>query len=134
MPRLGVLFLRTAMIYLLVGFTFGALMLANKGVPFYPSIWRLRPLHIEILIFGWTLQLIMGMAFWILPRWHNRRGNERAAWLAFGLLNLGLLLVATAVWIDDFSLELAALGRICEAIGVMAFVVHAWPRVKPLGA
>lgn len=34
MPRLTVWFLRSALIYLMLGFTFGMLILVNKGVPF----------------------------------------------------------------------------------------------------
>ncbi|MCO6451815.1 MAG: cbb3-type cytochrome c oxidase subunit I [Caldilineales bacterium] len=134
MPRLSVAFVRAAMLYLLAGFTFGALMLANKGLAFYPTLWRLRPLHIEFLIFGWTLQLIMGVAFWILPRWQDRRGNERIAWLSWLLLNLGILMAVVATIAPDFAPALQLSGRICETAGVLAFALHAWPRIKPLGA
>ena len=49
MPRLSRWFIRCALIYLALGFTFGALMLFNKGVPFYPALWRLLPTHVEFL-------------------------------------------------------------------------------------
>ena len=60
MPRLSIWFIRSALIYLALGFTFGALLLANKGFPIIPEIWRLLPAHIELLLVGWTLQLAMG--------------------------------------------------------------------------
>ena len=49
--------MRSALIYLALGFTFGALMLFEKGVPFYPPLLRLLPAHIEFVLFGWTMQL-----------------------------------------------------------------------------
>ena len=54
---------------------------------------------IEFLLFGWTLQLIMGTAFWILPRFAQepKRGNETFVGVAFGLLNVGLALVKAIV-------------------------------------
>lgn len=91
MPRLSIWFIRAALIYLAVGFTFGALLLANKGFPISPQLWRLLPAHIELLLVGWTLQLAMGVAFWILPRIRATRGVVRPAWAAFALLNGGLL-------------------------------------------
>ncbi len=93
MPRLSAIFIRTALGYLAAGFTFGALMLFNKGVLLGPWVWRLLPLHIECVLVGWTVQLAMGVAFWILPRFGlgPRRGNESLAWVAYGLINAGVL-------------------------------------------
>ena len=63
MPRLSVWTIRAALVALGIGFLFGALMLANKGVPFDPSLWRLLPAHIELVLLGWTMQLALGVAF-----------------------------------------------------------------------
>ena len=133
MPRLSCWFIRAALLYLVVGITFGGLLLFHKGIPIHPFLWRLLPLHIEFLLFGWTVQLVMGVAFWIFPRFWRSRGNEKPAWLAFGLLNLG-------VWLAGFGLMLGApawlvlAGRLAEASAAAAFAAHAWPRVKPPGA
>jgi hypothetical protein len=131
MPRLSCWFVRASLVYLALGFTFGALMLANKGLGFYPTIWLVLPVHMETLLMGWFVQLALGMAFWILPRFKNgvARGNEALSWLAFVLLNLGIGLVfANAV----FSLQtLVLLGRVCELGGIVVFVIGAWRRVRP---
>ena len=135
MPRLSVWLIRTALIYLAWGFTFGALMLFHKGLPFSATMWRLLPMHIEFVLIGWTMQLAMGVAFWILPRFAQRpiRGNETLAWLAYGLLNAGTLIVGLGQALGAPPTLLLA-GRICELLSVAAFAAHAWPRVKPLGA
>lgn len=130
MPRLGAWFVRAALSYLAIGFTFGALMLANKGVLFYPPLWRLLAAHIEFLLFGWTVQLAFGVAFWILPRWQTQRGDVRPAWAAFVLLNAGIWLVVLAGW-DNGPVWQVPVGRGLEAAAVGAFILHAWPRVKP---
>jgi cbb3-type cytochrome oxidase subunit 1 len=132
---LSVWFVRTALLYLAGGFTFGALLLFHKGVPLNPALWRLLPLHIEFVLFGWTVQLAMGIAFWILPRFARgpARGNERLAWLAYGLLNGGTLAVGLgqAISLPGF---VALSGRLSELAAVVSFVMHLWPRVKPPGA
>jgi heme/copper-type cytochrome/quinol oxidase subunit 1 len=134
MPRLTVLMLRFALVYLALGFTFGGLLLIHKGVPLSPWLWSLLPAHIEFLLLGWTVQLAMGVAFWILPRFNRapRRGNEKLAWLAFGLLNLGVLLAGIGPLVIAPSLAVF-LGRTAEAGAALAFAAHAWPRVKAFG-
>ncbi len=134
MPKLSLWFLRLAMIDLLLGFTFGALILMAKAFPAWNWAWALFPLHIELLLYGWTLQLAMGVAFWILPRFSRapKRGNVRLAWAALVLINAGLLLAvvgALLAWNET--------GRwvaVLEAAAALTFALHAWPRVKPLGA
>jgi hypothetical protein len=133
MPRLTVWYLRSALTYLALGLTFGMLMLANKGVPYYPGIWRLLPTHMEFLLMGWTAQLALGVAFWILPRFRTARGNVRLAWLAWALLNVGVLLVGVGPLLG-FAGVTILLGRLAEAGAAVVFAIHAWPRIKPPGA
>ncbi|MCS7222409.1 MAG: hypothetical protein RML36_04080 [Anaerolineae bacterium] len=130
MPRLSCWLIRSSLLYLSIGFTLGGLMLSHKGVPLHPVVWRLLPAHIEFLLLGWILQLAMGVAFWILPRWGTERGNETLAWLAYGLLNLGVWMAGIGSLI---GVPMVLAGRIAEVASAIAFAVHAWPRVKPLG-
>jgi hypothetical protein len=129
MPRLSQWFIRAALLNLLVGFSLGALLLAHKGVPYWPALWRLLPVHVELLLVGWTAQLALGVAFWILPRFWREptRGYEPAAWLALLLLNGGVWLVALGSW---FGLGVALFwGRMAEVCAAVAFAVAVWPRI-----
>jgi hypothetical protein len=129
-PRLSRLFIRAALLHLLLGITFGALLLAHKGVPFLPALWRLLPAHVEFLLVGWTIQLALGVSFWILPRFWQppRRGNERFAWLALILLNGGVWLVAVAALLS-WPARWLLVGRLLEAAAALAYALHLWPRV-----
>ena len=136
MPRLSIWMIRAALLYLAVGFTFGGLLLFHKGLPLSPVLWSLLPAHIEFLLFGWTVQLIMGVAFWILPRFSRepRRGNLPLACMAFALLNLGVWLAGFGHLLFPRAAPLIGLlGRAAEAGAALAFAAHAWPRVKALG-
>lgn len=132
MPRLSCWFIRSALLHLLVGFTFGSLILFNKAFFIYPVVWRLLSAHIEFLLFGWTVQLILGVAFWIFPRFWRSRGNTKPAWVAFILLNAGVWLVAIGSLINALAL-LPLLGRLAEVGAAIAFAWHIWPRIKPPG-
>lgn len=133
MPRLSVYYIRASLIYVLLGFTFGGLLLANKGFMISPAIWMLLPIHIEFDLVGWLVQLAMGVAFWILPRFSKGpvRGNERLSWLSFLLINLGILLVASD---DIFEAQwLGLTGRGMETLSLILFVMGNWRRIKAHG-
>lgn len=132
MPRLSIWMIRAALLNLGIGFTLGALMLFNKGIPVYPLLWSLLPLHIEVVLIGWIVQLAAGVAYWILPRWYTDRRRVPLVAAAFVLINLGVLLVGTAHWLP-ISHTLRIAGRAAEMLAVALFAIHAWPRVKPLG-
>lgn len=141
MPRLSVWALRVALLYLLAGFTFGALLLAHKGQPFWPAAWSLLVPHITFLLFGWTAQLALGVAFWILPRYPGgSRGNETLAAAALLALNVGIVLASApgiaaalgAAVPSGVHAGTALAGRILEAAAGMLFALHAWGRIKPL--
>jgi hypothetical protein len=131
MPRLSVCFVRASMIYLLLGFTAGGLMLANKGLMISAMIWSLLPLHIEFTFMGWMIQLAMGVAFWILPR-HRQgppRGDERLSWAALVIVNAGIVCL-----ILDHILTISALrllGRTAELLAIVLFILGNWKRIKP---
>lgn len=134
MPRLTVWMVRAALVWLGLGLTFGALMLWNKGVPLAPVLWRLLPPHTELLLLGWTGQLAMGVAFWIIPRFARgpKYGREGLARAAFVALNLGLISVLAGFWFVSPALALG--GRVAEALSVILFAAHLWPRVRPFAA
>ncbi len=133
MPRLSVWMVRASLVHLGLGVTFGALLLANKGVPLAPALWALLPLHVECALIGWTVQLAMGVAYWILPRFGGERRREGLGWLAFALLNVGVLAAGTGSWITG-PVAVPFWGRLAELLAAAAFALHAWPRVKPPGA
>ncbi len=137
MPWPSVWFVRTALLHLAAGFTVGGLLLFHKGVPVHPALWRLLPVHIELLLLGWTLNLALGVAFWILPRFKigPPRGAEWPVWLAYGLLNGGVAAVCLAPWlaVRPAGELLTWLGKTAEVLAAVAFATHALPRIKPHG-
>ncbi len=146
MPTLTIWAARASLLHLVAGFTFGGLILANKGVPLHPALWALLPAHIEFLLLGWIAQLALAVAFWILPRFRGRgsrsrarefakgrRGNVVLAWASVALLNAGVLLAGFGRLIGPGPPTLL-LGRLLTAAAALTFALHAWPRVKPPGA
>lgn len=134
MPKLSVWLIRASLIYMGLGFFFGSLILHHKGIPIYPWTWKLLNPHIEIMIFGWTIQLVMGVSFAILPRFsdrENRYGAEYLGWWSFYLINSGVGLTALAEWYVMNYLSL--IGRLMVLVAILTFTLMIFPRVKPLG-
>lgn len=139
MPKLSVWMVRASLIQMGFGFLFGALVLHHKGVPIYAWIWKLLNPHIEIMIFGWTMQFAMGVSFYALPRFApyepkpylgNRYGAEYLGWGAWVLLNLGVGLACLSHWYQaPYVLLYSRLGIFT---GLLLYIVMMWPRVKPL--
>jgi heme/copper-type cytochrome/quinol oxidase subunit 1 len=135
-PRLSRWLVRAALVHFLAGVTVGALLLADKGLGHWPALWRAAfGMHVELVLVGWTAQLAMGVAFWMLPRFAGgaSRGDERPAWLAFWLVNAGVALVALGP-AAGAAAGVTLAGRAAEAAAVTAFALHAWRRVRPPGA
>jgi hypothetical protein len=128
---------RIALIYMVIGFTIGAMMLADKGFILFPRIVVYLPVHYEFLLMGWILNMAFGVAYWMFPRFTPKetgmrsRGFVRAAWIGLFLLNAGILIFASTI-VFSLSSQWQILGRLLEASGVVAFAINAIPRVKPV--
>jgi hypothetical protein len=81
-------------------------MLASKGIPFSAGVWNLFGLHLEYLLLGWMVQLTMGVAFWILPRFGSGapRGKELLMYSAVVALNFDVWIVAPQPYLGCFGL------------------------------
>jgi hypothetical protein len=136
-PRTSRWFIQASLVYLALGFTLGAAVLFNKGIPLTPALVRLLPAHVEFLLVGWVIQLVMGVATWIFPRFgvpHSAYGSETAAWLAFALINAGVWLAGVGPLapgrVGDF---LPLIGRLAEAAAAVLFAANIWTRVRASG-
>jgi heme/copper-type cytochrome/quinol oxidase subunit 1 len=138
MPRLSRWFVRSALIYLLIGFGIGGLILCAKAGYVDARVWVWLLPHADFLLVGWLIQLAMGVAYWILPRMRETgRGRVALAWIAYFLLNAGLCLGAGLAcldyWFPDSGWNSKAFipGLLTQAIALCVFVIYAWPRVLP---
>jgi hypothetical protein len=134
MPTLSRFYTRSALIYLGIGFTLGALILSAKAGMGDLRAWAWLRVHIVMLVNGWLIQLSLGVAYWILPRiQQSDRGRSRWAWSSFIVMQTGLVLNAISgvgLWLPELygCFVPALLLQLC-AIGL--FAVHAWPRIRP---
>lgn len=129
MPTPSRWMIKASLIYLFAGFLTGALILVSKAYPGLSPAWVLLPVHIEVSIFGWIIQLTMGTAYWILPRYlaSGSRGNPMLAIVMVTLLNTGIL-INVASYLDMISSTATVLGRSLEVGAVILFIALHWNR------
>lgn len=102
LPPLTRWFLRTALLWLLLGLLLGiVVVLPNGPGSLYPPL-------VHLLAVGWVTQTIFGVAWWMFPRPAPDRSHGPAAmgWAGYVALNAGLLL---RLWAEPAAQTGAAL-------------------------
>ena len=121
----------------IVGMLVGVLIAAQPLRAIFPWLSAWMPAYFHLFMVGWVTLLIMGVAYWMFPKWTKARprGYPALAWATYGLLNAGLLLRIVGepaltqsplpMW--QWAVVVAAL---LQWLGGLAFVFNIWPRVK----
>lgn len=137
MPTLSRWFIKIGMLYFVVGLMIGGLLLTQPIMEWSPKVQALRPVYLHFLFIGWVTQIIMGVGYWMFPKYSktNPRGNETLGWAIFILLNLGLILRA----IGEPAMVIApqadlgwmlAVASICLLLAGWGFIFNTWGRIK----
>ena len=140
MDRVSVVFVRAALVWLLLGFGLGALMLSDAVLPGHWHVW-FAPTHGHMLFVGWFLQFAIGVGYWLLPRKRLPAlplgYHEGRALLAIALLNGGLLLRVIAEpagrmghagrWADSVLVA----SSVLQLAAIVIIVTQIWGRIAP---
>lgn len=134
MPTLSRWCVRAALAHLVLGMGIGTWMLLTQARTGFPPGPPWGVLHAHVLLVGFLLMLIIGVAFWMFPRVKGGRPGRIPGWIAFWCINVGLLLrvVAEAPARDGGAGWRAALGvaAVLPLVGVGAFAAGILPRVR----
>ena len=136
MPLLSRCFLKTAMLYFVASSCLGGYLLVMVGVQL-PAPVVLQPVYWHMLLVGWLMQLIFGVAYWMFPRHpsHRPQGQSVLGWLTYAALNAGLFLrVIVEPW--HGMRPHPVLGWLLVSSAVLqvgagwAFVISIWSRIR----
>lgn len=139
MPALTRWFIKTSFVYFTLALLAGVALGARAVWAFSPPGADFMPSYIHLLAEGWISMLIIGVVFWMFPKYslERPRRSEQLGWASYILLNLGLLLrvisePTMAVVGASASLwaTLLTVAAILQWLGGMAFVINSWERVK----
>lgn len=137
MPPVTRVFVRTGLLYLLVALLAGLAIVAQTPLQLPQWAAFLTPVYFHLFMVGWVTQLIIGVAYWMFPKWRKERprGSDRLAWSCYGLLNAGLLIRVVAEPAHAMQPRpllgwLIVVAALLQWLGGLAFVLNTWPRVK----
>ena len=137
MPILTRLWIKTALVYFVLALLLGILLAGQSAGLIHLPVQSLFPSYIHFLAVGWISQLIIGVVFWMFPKYtqNKPRRSEGLGWVTYITLNLGLLLrlvgeplhaTTNAAWAG----WLMAASALLLLIAGTAFVINTWGRVK----
>ena len=139
MLRIHRFFIKTALVYLLLGaMTGGWMLLAQAGVV-SEGPKSLFTVHIHLLGIGFFLMMVCGVALWMFPRKSGESREQAArdplAWTTYLLITVGLAVRCIALLLPEvLGNRVLAVSVFMQVGGVLAFVLAIWPRVYLPGA
>ncbi len=118
-------FLRSSLIWLLIGTAIGASMAID------PRFVRYRPAHLHALLLGFVMMMISGVAYHVIPRFTMAAlHSPRLARIHLVIANLGLLLMVSGfggrVHGVPGSAAMLAIGGSVSLLGAWAFAWNIW--------
>jgi cbb3-type cytochrome oxidase subunit 1 len=125
MERFVMGFLRAAIVWLVVGTSLGA------AIAMMPTWLVYRPVHLHLLLLGFVVMIIAGVAYHVIPRFtaaplHSNRLATVHLWVA----NIGVVLLACGfiarVQHPALAPALLAVGGILSASGAYLLAWNLW--------
>jgi hypothetical protein len=134
-------YIKTSFVFLAVGLLLGGwISLGQFVLGVYPPRLYITA-HVHLLLVGFMLMIVMGVATWMFPRPARDDGRYRPglAEAVYWVMTLSTALRATAEILAPWSAApglrwLIALGGLGQLAGAGLFVLNMWPRIRMPGA
>ncbi len=135
-------YIKTAIVFLVLGIILGGWMLAERELlGRAPSAYGVSA-HTHLLLVGFVMMMILGVALWMFPR---PRSDDIAyrpliAEIAYWLITAGTAARATGEWMrasgsNALSLRVAILSAgLAQIIGLVLFFATMWSRIRSAGS
>ncbi len=130
-------YIKTSFVFLIAGVLLGSYASVDQFLlGRYPRRLVITA-HVHLLLIGFMLMIVMGVATWMFPR--PARDDlrcrpelaEAVYWVMTGATCVRALAEMLAAYTDSTALRvLVALGGLGQAGGVLLFVVNMWTRVR----
>ena len=134
-------FIKTGIVFLLIGLALGAYLLVRRELT---GSWPDRYLvsaHAHAVFVGFVMFMILGVALWLFPRPHRDDVRYRPALIevSYWLLLLGtsgrLVAELARAWLDTGLFKWFVIaGGLSQAAGLGVYVWTMWSRIRPVGS
>ncbi|HVA34425.1 MAG TPA: hypothetical protein VNG31_09770 [Candidatus Baltobacteraceae bacterium] len=139
MPIESRLFVKTALVALVVAFSWGAWMALEEafGRSVNP-IWAIEHAHVAFV--GWLVNMVIGFALWLLPLNRERFPDTQGRYFRWMPLTIYLLLNGGLIAriFSEPAVAVSAVARlalgasaVAQVGAILLFVALAWLRTRP---
>jgi heme/copper-type cytochrome/quinol oxidase subunit 1 len=139
MSELARRYIKTGFIFFIVGLLLGLDMIIGRYIlGKWPSP-QLITAHVHVLLFGFIISLIMGVAIWMFPRPQSESHySPRLAETIYWLLTIGtairFICEVASPYVTWIAIKwLIVLGGTSQVMAGLLFVYNVWTRVRPVG-
>jgi hypothetical protein len=119
----GIIWLKLAVIYLIIGVGIGIMMGASEN-------FMMRPVHAHINLLGWATMALAGLVYSIFPQ----AGASRLSRLHFWLHNISLPVMSIALTLlllgERQVVPVLAISEIGATLGILAFAMNLFLNLK----
>jgi len=119
----GIIWLKLAVIYLIIGVGLGIMMGASEN-------FTLRPVHAHINLLGWATMAVAGLVYSVFPQ----AGASRLSKLHFWLHNISLPVMAVALTLVVLGkhtvVPVLAASEIGATLGILVFAANIFLNLK----
>ena len=134
-------YIKTSLIFLVLGVLAGLHLLVHRHLLFIPYRHGVVNAHVHMLLVGFLLMMVMGVALWMFPRpgKEDTHYKPSLASVTYWLITLGTLVRFFSEWFTPATglglINLGVLiGGICQALAVLLFVWNMWSRIRAIGS
>jgi cbb3-type cytochrome oxidase subunit 1 len=140
MPPLVRRYIKTSFVFLALGLLLGGWLIAGEfALGAYPPRLLITA-HVHLLLVGFMLMIVMGVATWMFPRpaRDDTRYRPELAETVYWVMTLSTAVRAAAEILAPFSgapiLRIViTLGGLGQLAGAALFVLNMWPRIRMPG-
>lgn len=130
-------YVKTSFVFLALGLLLGGWIIVGEfAVGVYPPRLHITA-HVHLLLVGFMLMIVMGVATWMFPRpaRDDTRYRPELAEAVYWIMTLATAVRAAAelsapYWPAATPRLLIVLGGLGQLAGAALFVVNMWPRVR----
>jgi hypothetical protein len=119
----GIIWLKLAVLYLIVGVGMGIMMGASED-------FTLRPVHAHVNLLGWATMALAGLIYSVFPQ----AGQSKLAKVHFWLANISLPVMAVALALLLTGMRqivpVLAVSEIVAALGILCFAANLFMNLK----
>jgi heme/copper-type cytochrome/quinol oxidase subunit 1 len=134
-------FVKTSVVFLIIGILSGLYMSLAKNVFHTPFGPELVSAHAHIILVGSVMMMIMGVALWFFPRAEkgDKKYNPALILVTYWLMTISTALrftfqtAAGFVYIDWVNVMITVTSAF-QVIAILLFFFSMWGRIRPVGS